>query len=270
MAWKQLHKCQKTETYSDSEQLDPNQQQEGERLRRQQFLQEQQIRQGGKSTPSVGDRNPAPDIRASRAFSAPGQYPPNQFAAYAIVAFQALATDANEMARYKSICKGFLAAIPAAASLRKAGIPFSEQMVTIWPLVSAPLAATLNATSASNNSNCQQVVASTNLLVAHDAIHKASKLSRNISFNGRGPYLIAWAPATSFGKSDAAVLVLDLSNVTTNDGAVAVFQEWSDKIEQNPNLWKGGWNLNSLRITLRLWADRWGKDVLAILSPAAK
>ncbi len=242
---------------------------------RQQNLKELQIRQGpirqgGKSTPSAGDRNPAPDIRASRAFSGPGQYPPNQFAAYAIVAFQALATDANEMARYESICKGFLAAIPAAASLRKAGIPFSEQMVTIWPLVSASLAATLNTASATNNSNCQRIVASTNLLLSHDAIHKASKLSRNISFKGRGPYLIAWAPAKSFGKPDAAVLVLDLSNVTTNDGAVAVFQEWSDKIEQNPNLWKGGWNLNSLRITLRLWADRWGKDVLAILSPTAK
>ncbi len=40
--------------------------------------------------------------------------------------------------------------------------------------------------------------------------------------------------------------MLDLSNVTTSEGAVAIFQDWADKIEKNPQLWKGGWNLNSL------------------------
>ena len=209
-------------------------------------------------------------LRASRVFSGPGQFPPNLFAAYGIVAFQALASDSKETERYRSICRGYLAAIPAAKTLREEGVPLKQQMVTAWPLTENILANSLNSASTAKYNSCDKIVASTNLLLSHDAIHKAKSITRKPALNGRGPYLIAWSPAATIGKSDAAVLVLDLSNVTTSDGAVAIFQDWADKIEKNPQLWKGGWDLNSLRLSLRLWADRWGAGVLAILSPTTK
>ena len=211
-----------------------------------------------------------PDVRASRLFSGPGQFPPSEFAAYGIVAFQALASDSRETERYRSICRGYLAAIPAATSLRKEGISLKEQMVTVWPLTEKYLATKLNSGGAADANSCGKIIASTSLLISHDVIHKANKLSHKAVLNGRGPYLIAWSPATAFGKTEAAVLVLDLSNVTTSEGAVAIFQDWADKIEKNPQLWKGGWNMNSLRLSLQFWADRWGTGVLAILSPTSK
>jgi hypothetical protein len=211
-----------------------------------------------------------PDVRASRIFSGPGQYPPSEFAAYGIVAFQATSADAKETARYVRICKGFLASIPAASALLKQGIPMKEQMATVWPITDERLATSLNSTANTENRLCEKIVASTNFLASHDAIHKARKITRAPSLSGRGPYLIAWSPATTFGKPEAAVLVLDLSNVTTSEGATAIFNEWADKIEMNPQLWKGGWDLKSLKTSIKVWADRWGADVLAILSPTAK
>ena len=210
------------------------------------------------------------DVRASRAFSGPGQYPPRQFRAYGVVAFQSLASTESETNRYISLCKGFLAAIPASAALQEQGVPINEQMVTVWPLIEKQLANTLNQPLGKHDKYCSRIVAATNLPVSHDAIHKANKLSQKPALKGRGPYLIAWSPASKFGNPEATVLILNLSNVTTTEGAVAIFQDWADKIERNPDLWQAGWNINSLRLSLKLWADRWGADVLAILSPNSK
>jgi hypothetical protein len=114
---------------------------------------------------------------------------------------------------------------------------------------------------------CRRAVLSIDLVASRDSIVKARTALRKTSFEGRGPFVIAWSPAQSFGKSQAAVLVLNLSNVTTGAQAVEMFREWSNKIEQNPELWTGGWNHDSLRVTLRLWADRWGPGILSLFSP---
>lgn len=208
-----------------------------------------------------------PEVKASRVFAGPGQYPPSQFAAYGIVAFQALAADEAETTRYISICQGFLAAIPASTSLQELGVPLNEQMATIWPLKDKVLANTLNSMDEQNHNNCRSIVSSVGLVASRDAISKAKKSFRKVAFDGRGPYVIAWSPSKSFGQPDAAVLVLNLSNVTTRAQAVEMFRSWSERIEQDPGLWKGGWNLNGLRIALQLWADRWGPGVLVFLTP---
>jgi hypothetical protein len=75
--------------------------------------------------------NASPAVRASRTFAGPGQYPPSRFAAYGIVAFQALPYDTVETNRYRNICRGYLAAIPGSKILLNKGIPLNKQMVTV-------------------------------------------------------------------------------------------------------------------------------------------
>jgi hypothetical protein len=114
---------------------------------------------------------------------------------------------------------------------------------------------------------CRRAVLSIDLVASRNSIVQARTALRNTSFDDKGPYVIAWSPARSFGKSQAAVLVLNLSNVTTGAQAVEMFREWSEKIEQNPELWASGWNHKALRVTLRLWADRWGPGILSLFTP---
>jgi hypothetical protein len=206
-------------------------------------------------------------VRASRAFAGPGQYPPGGFAAYGIVAFQSQPYDTDETNRYLNICRGYLAAIPASKILLNQKIPLNKQMVTVWPLNDVRLSNTLNITDRDHDVMCRRAIRSIDLVASRNSLAKARAAIRKASFDGRGPYVLAWSPAQSFGKAQAAVLVLNLSSVSTGAQAADMFREWSNKIEQNPELWAGGWNPNALRVTLRLWADRWGPGILSLFSP---
>jgi hypothetical protein len=206
-------------------------------------------------------------VRASRAFAGPGQYPPSGFAAYGIIAFQSQPYDTDETNRYRNICRGYLAAIPASKILLYQKIPLNKQMVTVWPLNDVRLSNALNITDLDHDAMCRRAIRSIDLVASRNSLAKARAALRKESFDGRGPYVLAWSPAQSFGKAQAAVLVLNLSGVSTGAQAADMFREWSNKIEQNPELWARGWNPNALRVTLRLWADRWGPGILSLFSP---
>lgn len=206
----------------------------------------------------------APQIRASRLFAGPDQYPPVDFAAYGILAFRAEATS-NSRSRYLAICEGYLAGLPPASELEARGVPLKEQMATVWPLDNAALADDLNASSASNSdqiARCSTIVDNIDTVLSRDAIVKASRSDGSTDFTGDGPYLIAWSPATTFGQPDALVLVWDLSGVTTAAQATRMFADWAVEIERNPDLWRNGWDRERVRTVLRLWADRWGSVIL--------
>ena len=205
-------------------------------------------------------------IRASRAFAGPRQYPPTQFAAYGIVAFQSLPFDTDETNRYVNICRGYLATVPRAKNLLDQGIPLSKQMVTVWPLDNARLSDKLNTTDQDPSLICRKAVLAIDIASSRNAIVNARLTKPGESFDGRGPYVIAWSPAQSFGKPNAAVLILNLSNVSTAAQTAEMFRAWSSDVEGNPQLWTGGWNNQSLKVILRLWADRWGSKILSLLS----
>jgi hypothetical protein len=217
------------------------------------------------SSPNLGSQGRLL-IRASRAFAGPREYPPTQFAAYGIVAFQSLPFDTDETNRYINICRGYLAAVPRAKNLLDQGIPLSKQMVTVWTLDNARLSGELNSTNQDPSLMCRKAVSAIDIVSSRNAILNARLTKPGKSFDGRGPYVIAWSPAQSFGKTNAAVLVLNLSNVSTSAQAAEIFRAWSNDIEANPQLWTGGWNNTSIRVILRLWADRWGSKVLSLLS----
>ena len=60
------------------------------------------------------------------------------------------------------------------------------------------------------------------------------------------------------------MLVINLSSVTTYGQAQQILAEWSRDIEQNPELWKDGWDIEKLRLEIRLWVDKYGAQILTL------
>jgi hypothetical protein len=200
-------------------------------------------------------------VRASRVFTGPEQYPPKDFAAYGIVAFRSAPTDYDRH-RFLLVCEAYSASLPHTHDLPN--VPRDEQMVTVWPVTSVQTADGLNACYQHKNVACEGAVAKYNLVIARQAILEAERAGVEVS--GRGPYLLAWSPAATKGNKDALVLVANLSNKTTYDDVRDVFVWWAEKIEQNPELWKEGWNLQKVRVAIREWADKFGPTILSLVT----
>ena len=216
--------------------------------------------EGGREPASVGELA----IRASRVFAGPTQYPPMEFAAYGIVAFQSEATS-DSFERYVAICEGFMASLPTGSALREREIPLDRQMATVWPLIQASVADELNGAVAEQptKDRCHQAVQNIDLVTSLRAIAAAKRGSGGGEFKGRGPYLLAWSPSMSFGSRDVLVLQSDMSQVTTSDQATRMFSQWRMDIQQNPDLWRNGWDWGRLRTLIADWADRYGPGILS-------
>lgn len=196
-------------------------------------------------------------VRASRLFAGPGQYPPEAFAAYGILAFPSRATSAD-LERHQMLCEAYVANLPRTDEL---GLPVEQQMVTVWPLTEDKIADELN--RAPDSSPCETAVRNYGLPVALQAIRDVGRA--RLRPLGRGPLLLAWSPATGKGDPEAIVLIADLSGVTTAEQAATLFALWRQDIEANPELWNRGWDIEALRTGIRLWVDRVGSQIFAIL-----
>jgi hypothetical protein len=197
-------------------------------------------------------------ITASRLFAGPSQYPPENFAAYGIVAFPSRATS-SDRERHLMICEAYVGSLPHATEL---AVPIEVQMATIWPLDSNSVAADLNDRGSRQPAAiCETAVQAYGLAMAQQALHDAATAGVDVS--GRGPFLLAWSPAAEKGESDAVVLKVDLSGVTTSAQTLELFQGWRTDIEGSPELWADGWDIDDLRITIRQWVDRFGPLIMA-------
>ncbi len=208
-------------------------------------------RETGETTREVAAR-----VRASRLFAGPEQYPPTAFAAYGIVAFPARASRADRE-RHEMLCEAYVANLPRTDEL---GLPVEQQMVTVWPVTEDKIADDLN--GAPGRPPCETAVRNYGLPAALQAIRDVGP---RLGPPGRGPFLLAWSPATGKGDPDAIVLIADLSDVTTAEQAATIFALWRQDIEANPALWDQGWDLEALRIGIRLWVDRVGTQIFAVL-----
>jgi len=236
--------------------------------------------------PSIALMEPAFPV-ASRLFATHDQYSPEEFAAYGTLAFRSLANDGSRE-RYQNICEGYISSIPSASTLIKRGIELSDMMVTVWPVSSPELVEAVESVPESQQiESCPDIVNDIDLIASLRAIKLAERTfasTRGLSearaaraaaefekirsiTQRRGPFLIAWSPGRNIGKNGEPILVTDLSDVTTVAQATSIFQTWSNQIELKPELWKelDGWNLEKLRITLRLWADRYGPGMLEVI-----
>jgi hypothetical protein len=78
-------------------------------------------------------------VLPSRAFLPPHDIPPEDFAAYGIVAFSQEATSSTTR-RHILVCEAFVPTLPAASLTQ---VPPKQQMVTVWPVDSEPIPAAL-------------------------------------------------------------------------------------------------------------------------------
>ena len=214
------------------------------------------------ATPSAPfiEHSGEPALRSSRAFLEPHDYPPQEYAAYGILAFSALATPVSRP-RLVIICEAYIASLPHTTELTELGVPPAKQMVTVWPVVSKTLADKLN--NALTQASCGNAIDHYHLATGLTALAHAEITGEDIS--GDGPFLLAWSPSTRKGKTDTLVLIMDLSDLTTSEQAISMMRDWRDRIEQDTSLWDNGWSAERLRVKLQFWADKYGPGVLKIL-----
>jgi hypothetical protein len=206
-----------------------------------------------------GPRQTVSEVRAARPFVSPGQYPPEQFAAYGIVAFPATANPATR-GRYLMVCREYWAALSASSDL---AVPLDQQMVTVWPVRSAQTAEYLSA--AGREESCEKAVADYHLGTAQTALRHA-EIADGEPRNRRGPYLLAWAPPSEKGHEGALVLSIDLSSASAPEHFAESFQRWRQQIEQQPELWEQGWSVEVLRDAIRDWVDHVGTKIATLSS----
>jgi hypothetical protein len=195
-------------------------------------------------------------VVASRLFAGPSQYPPDKFAAYGILAFRSRAAS-HDRARHLMLCEAYVVTLPHASEL---AIAVADQMTTVWPIDSDREAEELNRVQ--RTEMCETAVDHYGLATALQALKDAERAGMKAF--GIGPFLLAWSPSRAKGKPNALVLVADLSDVTTFRQAQELLLKWSDDIEQDPSLWRRGWDLERVRLKIRLWVDDYGPRILAL------
>lgn len=208
------------------------------------------------SPPPAASAQATIQVRTTRSFFGPHDIPPENFAAYGIVAFPQKATPAT-VRRHQSICEAFLATLPPVSA---SSAPISQQMVTVWPIDDAALAERLNK---GFEAICKQAIDHYDLSTGLIALKEAQN-QEHYSLYGAGPYLLAWAPSSQKGQVGSIVLIADLSGATTQEQYLDYFQSWRRDIEQNPQLWPHGWSEAALLILVRNWADKWGTMILSV------
>jgi hypothetical protein len=201
---------------------------------------------------ATGGKAPA----ASRIFSGPDKYPPSDFGAYAILAFQSKAAP-QDMERHLAICEAYRTTVPHFSEL---DIPLSEQLVTVWPIVSEQNA--LATTAASGKDTCALAVEHYGLVASRKAIAHAEFAGVDIGVK-RGPFLLAWSPTSKKGQDDAVVLSADLSGVRSLEQAKRVFRRWVRDIEEDSDLWnEDGWSVEKVKVVIGDWASEMGDKIL--------
>jgi hypothetical protein len=224
------------------------------RLDQDRSLLQRSLDRGYGSTPSLATQSPADNnnstpVLPTRAFLPPHDLPPENFAAYGIVAFAEKAMSSTS-ARHRAVCEAFLASLPPSSL---ASVPAQQQMVTVWPVDSKTVPEQLKRA----NPDCDVAISHYDLPTALTAL-KEARTQQHSEFSGQGPYLLGWAPSSTKGQKDALVLVVDLSSARTSAEILERFKFWREQIEQKPELWRRGWDKPGVLALIRNWADRWG------------
>ncbi len=200
----------------------------------------------------------SPKILPARMFTGPDQYPPNKFKAYGIVAFSTRPT-IYDKSRYEMICSAYVSSIEHYTHIN---VPLEQQMVTLWPIETSVLADRINEESRENV--CADATKHYDLVIGQEAIALARR--NKAVLNGQGPFLLAWSPGVSKGEPEALVLAADMSDVVNNEQAKQIFTQWVTDIQENPELWNNGWNVEKIKLVVRLIVDKYGKMTLELLT----
>ncbi len=201
---------------------------------------------------------------ATRLFTASDFRIPDGFGAVAVLIFPNEA--ALDPARQQRVCRAFVAVLDDSTAVLAAS-PSREQMVTIWPVMQVTPALRLTEArrhdSTAVDAICPGAVAAYDYAQASDWSAKLPARAR--SGSRAGPFLVAWAPPSQAGDPRAPILTYDLSGFSTDNQLLDAFRIWKQEIEDDPQLWSGGWNLTRWRLTTRAMADRYGSEIGAAM-----
>jgi hypothetical protein len=202
----------------------------------------------------------SPSLDAVRIF-ARSDYIPTvaaAYGAYGVVAFRSKPTPASQ-ARLQRVCTSFLSALPPRDEGAVATKPDRDLMATIWPVDDPTVA---------HPSDCEYLIAHYDLYAGQTAIRDAERQGREL--DGRGPFLIGWAPSNARGEPGAVVLVIDLSPFDRQESFDEMFQFWQSKIVEDPALWKNGFSVERVRLVTREFVDQYGDNIMKAISAWAR
>lgn len=131
------------------------------------------------------------DVRASRNFSGPTQFPPYGFAGYGVLVFPALPSQEPE--RFLTFCEAYLVSLLSSSARSDLGVSVADQMVTVLPVSSNEVAAELGALGIEDA--CNGAMIEYDLAQALNALKQANNaagLTDGLqTLSGRGPFLLA-------------------------------------------------------------------------------
>lgn len=208
-------------------------------------------------SPEPAASAPGDLIIASHVFAGPGQIPPHNYLAYGVIAFPQRPTPDTEY-RYTMICLAFQEIISFTGEVAQTT---TKQVVTIWPVRNAEIAAQINSTD--EEDRCAMAVKYYHLPHSEHAIEAARLAGQSISTD-RGPFLLAWFPGEHMGSSGVPVLDRDLSLVVTPAQAQSEFRAWKEEI-RNHECWDCTNVSQKLRRSIRLYSDYYGARTIGVL-----
>ncbi|AZO75348.1 MULTISPECIES: hypothetical protein [unclassified Mesorhizobium] len=173
--------------------------------------------------------------------------PPLGVGAYGVVALKSKPTDANRN-KLMMVCKSYLAHFDKAEFSPH---PRSDQMVTVWPLnhPESPIA---------ESDDCSWILGDYALGAASTAMAFATK--QHMTFEGEGPFLLGWSPASSRFEPDELVLMVDMSASNNQASIDHDFDFWKDEIVRDPATWRHGFSLERIRQKIKDFVDLYGAD----------
>lgn len=185
----------------------------------------------------------------TRIFLEPHRIPPDtSYAGYALLAFPSRATS-NDYDRHLWICEAFMNALQSTYGVAE---PIEQQFVTVWPVSSRSIANHLNQIGKANSpsedvlSICETAINHYDLTTSQHMIGVARQ--KEVRLEGKGPFLIAWSPASDFRESGRPVLVLDLSRANDPGVALSLLLDWYTDIQLDYEVLTGGFTMDLLRI----------------------
>ena len=196
-----------------------------------------------------------PPLRPVRIYLKGSDIPPAGIGAYGVVALRGRPTPATHD-RLMRLCNSYVNYLPRSSSL-PASVPAASRMATIWPIDNPDAAA-------ARNDICEYLLSHYDVYGGLSAIDDAARQGANVS--GPGPFLIGWSPSSARGVRDKVVLVYDMSSYVSQDSFDKAFIWWQQKIISDPKLWRDGWSIEKIRLSVRDFFDAYAQSALDAIS----
>jgi hypothetical protein len=201
-----------------------------------------------------GNADPAIYL-ATRMFIRPNVRVPDDVGAVAVIIFPR--TAAAQPTRMRDACMAFVGVLGDTRQVTRSS-PDIRQMVTMWPVRQE---AQLPAQAVLARNDPVAAAAICNVAVAQYDFDAAEAWQYRLKASARlgtqqGPLLAAWSPGKSVRTPHVQILRYDLSRVRGATKFLEAMKVWRNDIEEQPELWRDGWDATRIRIDVASRLER--------------